>query len=227
MNPSIAAIFDMDGVLIRSEENQSEAFAQVLRNNGKEPKENKLGLIHDPGVREEENWEKLRKKYGLKQSVAELKEARQPIYMDLLKKNPEAMPGAIELLKGLSKLMDVAVTSSAPRPQVEAVLKILKIEDDVTLFVSGDDVDQGKPDPQCYLITAEKLEVDPLHCAVFEDSPAGAEAGHRAGMYVVAVPTKFTEDQDFGPADMITNSLEDIEALTIEEILEEREEVKD
>lgn len=63
------------------------------------------------------------------------------------------------------------------------------------VFITGDQVRQGKPDPECYLLGATRLGADPADCLVVEDSPAGVAAGRSAGMQVLAVLTTHSADE--------------------------------
>ena len=97
------------------------------------------------------------------------------------------LPGARELLAAVPPARFAVVTSS-PRPLAIARLRAAGLTVPQVL-VTGDDVENGKPDPAGYLRAAELLGVDPAHCIVLEDAPAGVEAGRAAGMTVVAVLT--------------------------------------
>jgi pseudouridine-5'-monophosphatase len=79
--------------------------------------------------------------------------------------------------------------------------------------VTGDDpaVKRGKPNPDIFLVAAERLNAVPECCLVFEDSPAGVEAARAAGMYVVAVPDPNMSDSAYGKAHQIIRSLEDFD----------------
>ncbi|TDR80215.1 HAD family hydrolase [Paludibacterium purpuratum] len=81
-----------------------------------------------------------------------------------------------------------ALVTSAPRALAEARLAAAGLPLPAVL-ISGEDVTRGKPDPQGYLAAARRLGVDPADCVVFEDAPVGLQAGHAAGMQVVALAT--------------------------------------
>jgi beta-phosphoglucomutase-like phosphatase (HAD superfamily) len=74
------------------------------------------------------------------------------------------------------------------------VLGRLALEDRFDFVASRDDVDQGKPDPEIYLLVADQLDAMPSACLVIEDSVAGATAARAAGMHCIAVGTPFTKD---------------------------------
>lgn len=79
--------------------------------------------------------------------------------------------------------------------QANRILRALGLADAFDFVATRDDVENGKPDPEIYLLVARELDVAPAHCLVIEDSPAGVEAGLAAGMQVVAVSTPFTRQR--------------------------------
>ncbi len=76
--------------------------------------------------------------------------------------------------------------------QASRVLDILELGDTFDYVATRDDVENGKPDPEIYLLVAGELGIDPGDCLVIEDSPTGVQAALNAGMLVVAVSTPFT-----------------------------------
>jgi mannitol-1-/sugar-/sorbitol-6-/2-deoxyglucose-6-phosphatase len=97
-------------------------------------------------------------------------------------------PGCRELLDEAAGKLPLAVASSSPRRLIRAVLDRFGIEPRFKAVVSGEEVLQPKPAPDIFKRAATELGVPPTRCAVFEDSVAGATAGHAAGTFVVAVP---------------------------------------
>ena len=98
-----------------------------------------------------------------------------------------AMPGAVELTAALSGY-PWAIATSGQRRHVERMLAATGISHPPVL-VCGDDIDRGKPDPQCFLLAAHRLGAAPQACTVIEDAPAGILAARAAGMHCVAVAT--------------------------------------
>ncbi|GAA2102759.1 HAD family hydrolase [Streptomyces albiaxialis] len=117
------------------------------------------------------------------------------------------LPGTAELLRALPR-ESWAVVTSATRELGEARLREAGI--DAPLVIAADDITRGKPDPEPYLLAARKLGVDPARCVVFEDAPAGLEAGRRAGMTTVGLATTHTRDEL--AADVVVGSLADVTA---------------
>ena len=85
-----------------------------------------------------------------------------------------------------------ALATMSYRKEALHVLRSLELEDSLDEVLTSEDVQNPKPDPEIYLLAAQKLEVDPQDCLVLEDSPNGVQAAVAAGMNVIAVATPFT-----------------------------------
>lgn len=211
-------IFDMDGLMIDSEPLQSEAIAVVLKEYGKEPIFKKNKLIHTVGLKGHEQWTELKKTHGIDEEIEILREKRRAAYIKIIKKNGvKTMPGLIKLLKQL-KTKDGLKMGLASNTKIEHILLILnklKIHGYFNVIISADQVKNAKPHPDIYLKTAADLKLDPENCLVLEDSESGVLAAKKAGMNVIAVPSKFTNHQDFSQSDLVVSSLAKITWRTI------------
>jgi HAD superfamily hydrolase (TIGR01509 family) len=122
-----------------------------------------------------------------------------------------ALPGALDLVRGLQRTdIPIAVCSSSRRNWVETCLQKLGIFDAFAVIVTGGDVENGKPAPDIYLLSAERLGLDPAVCLAIEDAPAGIESASAAGMTVWAVRTEYTEGLALPANDRELDSLEEI-----------------
>lgn len=123
--------------------------------------------------------------------------------------------GGVHLLPGTWEFLDAlpagrwAVVTSATRRLAEARLGAVGILPKT--LVAADDITRGKPDPEPYLLGARALGVDPAACVVFEDAPAGLQAGRAAGMVTVALAT--THRADELDADLVVTDLSALSAL--------------
>lgn len=123
--------------------------------------------------------------------------------------------GGVRLLPGTKDFLDAlpaerwAVVTSATRRLAEARLDAVGILPKT--LIAADDITRGKPDPEPYLLAARQLGVDPAHCVVFEDAPAGLEAGRAAGMTTVALAT--THQAHELRADLVVGDLSALSAL--------------
>ena len=133
------------------------------------------------------------------------KEAR---YRDLVRE------GGITLLPGVERWLKrlqaegwrQAIASAAPRLNVEAILAALGIAGYFDAISSAEDVQRGKPDPQVYLIAAERVAVRPERCIVIEDAPAGVAGAHRGGMRAIGIRSSHPDLQ----ADIVVDTLAEL-----------------
>ncbi|MCP8711544.1 HAD family hydrolase [Streptomyces sp. AC04842] len=123
--------------------------------------------------------------------------------------------GGVSLLPGTKEFLAAlpaerwAVVTSAARRLAEARLGAAGILPQT--LVAADDITRGKPDPEPYLLAARLLGVDPADCVVFEDAPAGLQAGRAAGMTTVALAT--THRAEELTADLVVKDLSALSAL--------------
>ena len=143
-------------------------------------------------------------------------------YRELITKKLVLAQGAEKLLKELkSKGFLLAVGSSAPRANLDIVLKHLDVRDYFDAYVTGEDVSEGKPAPETFLKAAKKLSLPPGRCVVVEDAVQGVEAGKAAGMPVAAITTTRSR-ADLQKADIIVDSLAELNAQDFVELLANR-----
>ncbi len=96
--------------------------------------------------------------------------------------------------------LPLALATSGQRDYVDAALRESGLAGSFAVEVTCESVTRGKPDPETYLLAAQRLGINPAHCLVFEDAPAGIAAAIAAGMAAVAVPDVYTKDLTFDPA---------------------------
>ena len=114
-------------------------------------------------------------------------------FEDRMRESLTLKPGVTELLSHAPHLPRVLVTSSR-RADAHSKLAMVGLDAIFAHVVTVDDVVNAKPHPEPYLLAATLLGVSPARCLVFEDSEAGSEAAHRAGMVVVQVPDVVPSD---------------------------------
>jgi HAD superfamily hydrolase (TIGR01509 family) len=199
-----AAIFDLDGTILDNEDEYGKAFKKVLGKLGVEVTSN---YPHTSGIGVEENWPKLIEKYKIKvdKSIKELTLETQKEYFRFLDK--------VRLKKGFKKFIEdlkksgiqIALATSNTWFVVEKIFDTLPIEKYFDSVTTGEEVDNKKPSPDIFLKAADKLNVDPGKCLVFEDSPAGIEAAHTAGMKVVGIARDNKHAKEIKKADLVIN----------------------
>lgn len=207
-----AVIFDMDGVLVDGEPLHFETVNELL---GREGKSISLEQ-YKPYMGTKTGWADMIADFGLSQP----REYYSPIYRELVlaryRERSSALPGALSIVTALRMANQrLALASSSIRPWVEACLDKIGLGTAFEEIVTGSEIENGKPDPEIYLLAAEKLGVDPKRCLAFEDAPAGIESARRAGMTVWAVRTEYTRDLLLPNPDREFDSLADVDIRDI------------
>ncbi|MBN2581373.1 MAG: beta-phosphoglucomutase family hydrolase [Pirellulales bacterium] len=185
MKASLAVIFDMDGVLVDSYHAHFLSFQHLAAEEGLALTEAHFAQVFGWTSRKifAHLWGEGR--YS-DDEIAALDAKKEAYYRTLIERDFPAMPGARETLETLHAAgFRLAVGSSGPPENVEMVLDRLEVRPWFGAIVTGRDVIRGKPDPQVFLLAAERLGVPPPHCAVVEDAPAGIAAARAAGMAAI------------------------------------------
>jgi beta-phosphoglucomutase len=149
---------------------------------------------------------------------------KEALYRDILRQHFPAMAGASDLLRGLAADgFAMAIGSSGPPENVQLVVDCLPGAELITASVTGQDVTRGKPDPEVFLIAAERLGVAPANCAVVEDAPAGVEAARRAGMAAIALTGTAPKDALAQRAHLVVESLTELTAASVAQLIDAHE----
>lgn len=201
-----AILWDLDGVLADTAAFHFEAWRQIFASLGKGFSEDDFKRTF--GLR---NQAVLRDVLGdiSREELEEVGRRKDELYRALIQGNLSPLTGVERLLrhfKGDGKRM--AVVSSTARENVRLILTSLRLESYFETVVAGEDVTRGKPDPQGFLLAAERLGVALGDCLVIEDAPDGIEAGRRAGMRCVGVATSHPAEA-LARADLVVRTLEE------------------
>ena len=155
-------------------------------------------------------------------SIDELSERKEAVFRRIAVARLPLFPGAFALVEGLATAgWRLGIGSSTPRANLDLVVPLLGLDGHMTATVGMEDVSRHKPEPDVFLEVARRLDVAPERCLVFEDAPAGIEAGQRAGMVPIAVTTHHPA-QSFGLAQAIRDGLWSITASDCQEWLDGR-----
>lgn len=205
-----AVIWDMDGVLVDSGEAHYAAWARLFREEGI-PYSRDL-FLQTFGQRNDRILRTLLGPDLPEERLRELDARKEAYYRELIPSRVRLLPGAWELLNGLRAAgARQAVGSSGPRANVEATVAALGLASFFEALVAAEDVAEGKPAPDVFLLAAEWLGVSPVRCVVLEDAVAGVEAALAAGMCCVAVATTRPADE-LRAAHRVVASLKDVQA---------------
>ena len=184
--PRQAVIFDMDGVLVDSYHAHYEAWKRLGQEHGLTMTEQQFAATF--GRTSADIIGALWPGQADDADIPAWDDHKEALYRDILRERFPAMAGAAELLRALARAdFALAIGSSGPPENVQLVLERLPGAESITASVTGRDVTRGKPDPQVFLIAAQRLSVEPRSCAVVEDAPAGVQAARRAGMTAIAL----------------------------------------
>ncbi len=203
-----AVVFDLDGVLVDSEPVHFRAANRVLDRYGASISE--VDYRAFIGLGEVATWAAWRDRYGLADSIAQLLALHTAARLQEIAAGVPAIAEAVQLVRRLhASGVRLAIASSSTRVVINALLDALALDDVFAVRISGEDpeVRQSKPAPDVYLAAAARLGVPPAACLAIEDSGPGVIAATRAGMTCVAVPNRWTVDQDFREADVVLESL--------------------
>ena len=204
-----AIIFDMDGVLVDSEPLYFKANVLSLKTHGIDlTKDDYLEFGVARGIKN--LYLKLSEKYGVELDHDLVNELKRKYLTDLMRTTLRPRPGAKELLDLLEGKYLLGLASSSGRKTISESLSAVNMRKYFKEISSGADVERTKPFPDVYLNVAEKLCVRPDDCVAIEDSDSGVMAGKEAGMKVIAVPNEFTASMNFDNADILLDSLFDI-----------------
>lgn len=189
--PDVAVIFDMDGVLVLTEDAHWKSWLEVARPRGAE-----LSYAAFKSCFGRINPDCIPILFGPRSSeesiaIAEEKEAA---FRRIVKERVPLVPGIVEFLTSLQNLgVRLGVGSSGPPENVKALVEGGGIARFFSATVDGSQVKRGKPAPDVFLACAQRLEVAPVSCAVIEDAPVGIRAAVAARMLAIGVATTHPE----------------------------------
>ncbi len=189
-----AILFDMDGVLIDSEELMAKAGILALRDFGIEAKAE--DFVPFVGRGEDLYIGGVAQKYGRAYDPAMKQRCYDYFgqYVETDAKVPEEIASLLFQLKDLG--FKTCVCASADWNKVIHNLRAMKVTKEAfDAFVTGDEIRNKKPDPEIYLKGAKNLGVSPSRCIVIEDAPNGILAAHAAGMFAIGIDTSFPKEQ--------------------------------
>ncbi len=205
-----AVIFDLDGLLVDSTPLHREADHAFIESFNKVHYKSQGGR---EGMRIIDIIRDYKDIYDLPGNVEDLYALRQQKFLELAKQKLTLFPGVMELLQKLKqRKLKIGLATSGDRDYVRLVFnKFPDFKDTFDKAVTSEDVERGKPYPDCYLKILEKLQVKPDEAVVLEDSFNGIAAAKNAGIKVIAIPNKHYQEADYSNADIIFNDLSEAE----------------
>jgi HAD superfamily hydrolase (TIGR01509 family) len=211
-----AVVFDMDGVIVDSEQVWDDVREQYVRETG--------GTYGESATRDmmgmsSVEWSSyMAESLGVPGTPEEINAAIVERMLARYGEAPPLIPGAVEAVRRCAARWPLAVASSSNPELIEVVLDAAGLHDAIPIVVSSQEVPRGKPAPDVYLEAARRLGVDPHACAAVEDSHNGIRSAKAAGMRVVAIPNPhFPPDEEaLAQADVVLRSVAELTPEVIE-----------
>jgi HAD superfamily hydrolase (TIGR01509 family) len=181
-----AVIFDLDGVLIDSEQIWNGVKERLVRETGGRWRDEAPHVMM--GMSSPEWAVYLRDHLHVPMEAADINREVVRRMDDGYRSGLPLLPGAGEAVRALAEHWPLALASSSNRELIDLVLELAGFGDAFRVTVSSEEVESGKPAPDVYLAAANGLGVDPTRCVAIEDSSNGLRAAAAAGMKVIAIP---------------------------------------
>jgi cytidine deaminase len=201
-----AVLFDMDGVLVDSEEFICKAAVEMFREKGLTVKPE--DFIPFVGTGENRYIGGVAEKYNFPVDIEAVKKRTYEIYEIIVRNKLKPLPGVKEFIESCKKRnLKIAVATSADEIKMRINLREIGLPvETFDITVNGLQIERKKPFPDIYLKAAELLDISPRDCLVVEDAPSGISAAKSAGMKCLAVMSSFS-DRELKDADWIVKDL--------------------
>jgi len=205
-----AVVFDLDGVLLQSEEVWDAVRENYVRERGGRYDEEVQRAMMGMSAPE---WSRfLHEAARVPDDMDEINSEVVRRMLDAYRRELPLLPGAVAAVRRTADAFPLALASSSNREVFEEVLELAGLTKCFSATVSSEEVERGKPAPDVYLEAARRLGVDPKRCAAVEDSHAGIRSAKTAGMRVVAIPNAAypPDEEALELADAVVRSLDDL-----------------
>ena len=205
-----AVVFDLDGVLLQSEEVWDAVRERYVRERGGRYDEEVQRAMMGMSAPE---WSRfLHEEAGVPDDPEAINRDVVARMLESYRRKLPLLPGAAEAVRRTAAAFPLALASSSNREVFEAVLELAGLADCFRATVSSEEVERGKPAPDVYLEAARRLGVAPELCTAVEDSQAGIRSAKSAGMRVVAIPNASypPDDEALALADTVIRSLDEL-----------------
>jgi HAD superfamily hydrolase (TIGR01509 family) len=205
-----AVVFDLDGVIVDSEQVWDEVRERYTRESG--------GTYTETATRDmmgmsAPEWSRyMAEQLGVPGTPDEINAAVVQRMLERYGDNPPVIPGAVDAVRAIAARWPAAIASSSNPELIEVVLRVTGLAEVIQVAVSSQEVPRGKPAPDVYLEAARRLGVVARDCVAVEDSHNGIRSAHEAGMKVVAVPNPhFPPDAEaLALADLVVPSIREL-----------------
>jgi HAD superfamily hydrolase (TIGR01509 family) len=213
-----AVIFDLDGVILDSEERWSRVKEDLVEETGGHWKPEATHAML--GMSSPEWSRYLHDELGVPLSPEEINEAVVARMSEGYRRDLPLIDGSVEAVRRLAERWPLGLATSANREVIEVVLEAAGLAGAFVATVSSEEVGRGKPSPDVYLEAAARMNVAPDQAAAIEDSTSGLLAAHAAGMAVVAIPNRAfpPSDEALAGADVVLGSISELTPEVIDSL---------
>jgi beta-phosphoglucomutase len=212
MGDLLGAIWDVDGTLVDTAESHFRAWQAVSAERGRPF--TRADFARTFGRRNPEIIHILFGDGLGRREAEEMADRKEALYRDEARAGVALLPGVRALVEGLDRAgFRQAVGSSAPRANLDLILRLTDVGRYFPVVVSSEDTRRGKPDPEVFLTAAQRLGAPPPRCVVLEDAVAGVEAAKAGGMRCIAV--RFVGHH---PEDALRGAGADLVVATLDEV---------
>jgi HAD superfamily hydrolase (TIGR01509 family) len=213
-----AVIFDLDGVILDSEERWSQVKKELVEETGGHWKPEATHAML--GMSSPEWSRYLHDELGVPLSPEEINAAVVAQMIEGYRRDLPLIDGAVQAVRQLAEHWPLGLATSANREVIEVVLDGAGLEAAFAAAVSSEEVERGKPAPDVYLEAAARLNVAPGDAAAIEDSTNGLLAADAAGMAVVAIPNRAfpPSDEALAAADVVLDSISELTPAVVESL---------
>ena len=211
-----AVVFDLDGLLLESEELWDEVRERLARERGgrwSERAQRDMMGMSSP------EWSRyMHEVVGLAEPPEEINALVVARMAERYRDGLPLLPGAVEAVERIAARWPLAVASSSNRTLIDLVLERSGLAPRFQATVSSEEVPRGKPAPDVYLEAARRLGVGAERAAAVEDSASGIRSAAAAGLHVVAIPNRAfpPDDEALALADVVLPSLDALTPAAIE-----------
>ena len=213
-----AVVFDLDGVLVDTEELWDEARRQVADERGGRWREDAQRAMM--GMSSKERSRYMHEEIGVPESPEQINDEVVERLDGLYRERLPLIPGALEAVRRQAARRPLAIASSSNRPIIDLFLELTGTAELFRATVSSEEVERGKPAPDVYVEAARRLGVDPTRCAAVEDSDNGIRSAAAAGMKVIAIPNAVfpPSEEALSLAAVVLTSLEELQPELVESL---------
>ncbi|MGD0167432.1 MAG: HAD family phosphatase [Gaiellaceae bacterium] len=210
-----AVVFDLDGVIVDSEEIWDEARRALALERGLAWPDS---AQHDIMGMSSLEWSRyMHERVGLGETPEEISGEVVRRLEDLYRRRLPLLEGAVEAVRRMGRRFQLGLASSSNRPIIDLVLELARIASEFEVTVSSEEVGRGKPAPDVYIEVLRRMNVSPDRAAAIEDSTNGILSARAAGMLVVAIPNPVfpPRPEALAAADVVLDSLAELTPATL------------